>query len=441
MGGHDVNRRETLTACVAVATTLTGCISTESTGETVTNRGSGTTEGTEPTGETAEATDWPAAFGTAGNTCFSTDSGPTDGTVKWTFSREELQPRAPCMADGTVYAVSTVGEPGSEQMRVFALDVATGDLRWEQTVYDYGPLGRWSSAPTVADGIVYVVTDDSYLDGTGLVALDTADGEILWNLSGAAGAHYGGPVALDGRIHTITEPSDGESALRAFEPDGSLAWENPLAEQALSAYGIAGGANSLAVTDVTGVYGLDMATGETRWEIPSDDFENRIQLPPVVAGNTVFVATGATSMTRERTELDSTYRLYGLDIANGSQRWQTSMSNGDEPAAPAGPLAVADDAVFVVQAPISDGSHELVAYERASGTVRSRQALSFVPNLTSPTFAGGEVYVPAEFGIVTEDGTLAESLELSAAQQTNWGLPVFDGQAAVVTREGITLLQ
>ncbi|WP_318270850.1 hypothetical protein [Halosegnis longus] len=42
---------------------------------------------------------------------------------------------------------------------------------------------------------------------------------------------------------------------------------------------------------------------------------------------------------------------------------------------------------------------------------------------------------------MTDDGTLAESLELSAALQANWGVPVFDGQAAVVTNEGIALLQ
>ncbi|WP_172977276.1 outer membrane protein assembly factor BamB family protein [Halosegnis longus] len=392
------------------------------------------------TGETADATGWPTAFGTAGNTCFSTDSGPTDGTPNWTFSRDEFQPRAPCVADGTVYVVGAVGESGSEQMRVFALDVATGDLQWEQTVHD-NSLPRRSSAPTVADGIVYVVTNDSYLDGLGLVALDAADGEILWELSGAAGNHYGGPVALNGRVHTITESPDEASALRAFEPDGSLAWENSPGDQALSAYGIAGGGNSLVVTDVTGVYGVDAADGETRWEIPADEFEERLQLPPAVAGNTAFVATGATSMTRGRTEPESTYRLYALDIANGAQRWRTSMSNDDEPAAPAGPLAVTDDAVFVVQAPITDGGRELVAYDRTSGTVQSRQSLRFVPNLASPTVAGGTPYVPADFGIVTDDGTLAESLELSAALQANWGVPVFDGQAAVVTNEGIALLQ
>ncbi|WP_158601419.1 outer membrane protein assembly factor BamB family protein [Halosegnis longus] len=160
-------------------------------------------------------------------------------------------------------------------------------------------------------------------------------------------------------------------------------------DQALSAYGIAGGGNSLVVTDVTGVYGVDAADGETRWEIPADEFEERLQLPPAVAGNTAFVATGATSMTRGRTEPESTYRLYALDIANGAQRWRTSMSNDDEPAAPAGPLAVTDDAVFVVQAPITDGGRELVAYDRTSGTVQSRQSLRFVPNLASPTVAGG----------------------------------------------------
>ena len=71
------------------------------------------------------------------------------------------------MAGGTVYA-------GSDDGTVYALDAATGGLRWAYTA------GDSVSDPAVAGGTVYVGGHD----GT-VYALDAATGRLRWTYSTA----------------------------------------------------------------------------------------------------------------------------------------------------------------------------------------------------------------------------------------------------------------
>ena len=68
------------------------------------------------------------------------------------------------MADGVVYA-------GSDDMHLYALDAATGEMLWS---FETGDVIR--STPTVTGGAVYFGSNDNHV-----YALDAQTGEMLWS--------------------------------------------------------------------------------------------------------------------------------------------------------------------------------------------------------------------------------------------------------------------
>jgi len=86
------------------------------------------------------------------------------GTLKWVFSTGAPVHSSPAVADGIVYI-------GSQDYKLYALDAETGAKRWEYET------GSWvESSPTIANGVVYFGSNDG-----GLYALDMHSGEKLWD--------------------------------------------------------------------------------------------------------------------------------------------------------------------------------------------------------------------------------------------------------------------
>ena len=76
------------------------------------------------------------------------------GSERWTFSADASVKSAPTVADGAVYV-------GSSDERLHAIDAEDGAERWSEML-----LGGVSSKPAVADNTVYVS------DGTRVTAID-----------------------------------------------------------------------------------------------------------------------------------------------------------------------------------------------------------------------------------------------------------------------------
>lgn len=70
------------------------------------------------------------------------------------------------VADGLVFV------PGGDSTGIYAFDLATGDLVWERMTADAAP-----PSPAVADGVLYAQTTVPEL-----LAIDTATGGLLWSL-------------------------------------------------------------------------------------------------------------------------------------------------------------------------------------------------------------------------------------------------------------------
>ena len=95
---------------------------------------------------------------------------------------------------------------GSEAGSFHALDAASGELLWSQQT-----TGRVLESPTVADGVLYVESSDSYLR-----ALDAITGAEIWSFqkgyfSGIRSYTITGGVvylgALNGSVYAFAAPA------------------------------------------------------------------------------------------------------------------------------------------------------------------------------------------------------------------------------------------
>ncbi len=170
----------------------------------------------------------------------TTDSSSTlpQGELKWVFSTGAPIHSSPAVADGSVYV-------GSQDSKLYALDAATGAKRWEYKT------GSWvESSPAIVNGVVYFGSNDGRL-----YALDAHSGEKLWDFK-VKYAIRSSPAVADGVVYF------GAGDYR--------------------------------------VYALDAVTGEKLW-----DFETKgsVSSSPTVANGIVYV--GSVS--------DFCYALHALD--------------------------------------------------------------------------------------------------------------------------------
>ncbi len=159
----------------------------------------------------------------------TTDSSSTlpQGELKWVFSTGAPIHSSPAVADGTVYV-------GSQDSKLYALDAATGAKRWEYKT------GSWvESSPAIANGVVYFGSNDGRL-----YALDAHSGEKLWDFK-TKYTIKSSPAVADGVVYF--------------------------------------GAGDYYV------YALDAVTGEKLWDFKTGGY---VDSSPVVANGIVYVGSG-----------------------------------------------------------------------------------------------------------------------------------------------------
>lgn len=230
---------------------------------------------------------------------------PDTGEVVWQTSIGGIVHEGPTVAGGSVYALDREGA-------VASLDAATGSVEWRRdlgrdllgspTVVDAaGPYGSRSERPRTC----YLITVNGRV-----IALDAATGEETWQTaledSGgatefvvAAGRAIGG--AFDGSVVALDAASGGELWRRSLPGDAvveppTVVLDSAGASDAGTVYvGAVGG----------GLFALDLATGEPRWQF---DALSASASPTVANGVVVTHEVGST--------------LYGVDAATQQFRWQ-----------------------------------------------------------------------------------------------------------------------
>lgn len=263
-----------------------------------------------------------------------------------------------------------------------ALDVQTGDELWTQDLNAPG-----GSAPTVSNGLVYVVARDSQA-----WAVDAQSGRIRWTMSGTPSVDgvSGGPgVAVTNGVAVI--PFASGEVIGAFPEGGLRRWATVVAGQRQ-------GRAAATITDLSG--------------------------DPVVDGNIVYVG-------------NFSGRLVAMNVDSGARIW-TANDGAISPVWPAG------DSVFVI-----NDLNELVRLDAGDGSTIWRIALpQFEENRPGrqktlhahygPVLAGGRLIVASSDGTLRQfdptSGALLGQVDLPGGATTN---PIVAGETLyVVNRRG-----
>ncbi len=227
------------------------------------------------------------------------------GKLKWEYEVNVPEASGPgpdgvAVAGGTVY--------GDTSTSVFALKAGTGKTTWvDRPLLNKGQ-GAFEIQPQVADGRVYLAS--AYGSGPGggvLIALNAANGRLLWE------------------FNTVIGPAQGVQALGL---GSGGAWETPLVGSDGSVtFGIGNPYQSIGeaiehpsrqlYTD--SAVNLDAATGKLRWyyqAVPDDFMDHDLQSSPVSAsvnGAHVIITAGKMGY------------VYALNAHTGALLWKTPV--------------------------------------------------------------------------------------------------------------------
>ena len=154
---------------------------------------------------------------------FPSDGPTTLSELVWTFKTDVRNVgfvSSPAIADGVVYV-------GSEDGRLYALDAATGQEKWS-----FKTDGEVYSSPAVAGGMVYVGSGDERL-----YALDARTGQEKWTFQTDDGV-YSSPAVAGGMIYI----GSFDGRLYALDArTGQEKWSFKTGSQVLSSPAVAGG--------------------------------------------------------------------------------------------------------------------------------------------------------------------------------------------------------
>ncbi|WP_323677505.1 PQQ-binding-like beta-propeller repeat protein [Halorubellus sp. PRR65] len=317
--GRRRRSRRRVLAALAVGG-LAGCLRLESQDDTATSTTAATstvratadadteTESTETSGSTTVSappeTDWPQFQADAGNRGYVQDAvGPTESPdLAWQVNAGG---DGAAVMDGVAYT----------GFDLTAVDAASGESLFETYT------GR--TTPAVGDGVAFVGNDDA------LVAVETDGGDTAWEV--AVEGTVTAPTLADGSVYVgaVDEYEDGFTVgVHAFDADdGSRRWltetdvgvERPVACDGDRVLAALGGRTLVA---------LDAGDGRERWRV---DGVSRFSAPTLVDDTVYIVGDG-----------DRENALLALDATDGSVQWSFALG-GDGHVSP----AVTEDRVYV----------------------------------------------------------------------------------------------
>jgi hypothetical protein len=163
--------------------------------------------------------------------------------LRWSYLAGNAVYSSPAVADGAIYV-------GSDDGNVDALNAGTGALVWQ-----FATAGAVTSSPAVANGMVFAASEDG-----NVYALDSSRGSKLWQFTTGA-AVDSSPAVANGVVYIGSEDNN-VYALNAGT--GALLWQFATGAAVYSAPAVANGVVYVG-SDDNNVYALNAGTGAMLW--------------------------------------------------------------------------------------------------------------------------------------------------------------------------------
>lgn len=193
------------------------------------------------------------------------------------------------IAGSRVYAMGNAANMDT----VFCLDADTGRIVWKHSYRcSQGSYPGPRATPTVHEGVVYTLSQEGHL-----FALDAATGKVRWQKHLAndlgirpPGWNFAGSVVLAGDRLVLNA---GRSGLALDRTTGATIWESGSGPGGYATPVLAqfAGRPSAVIFGERAAYGVDIADGTVRWSFDWATGSDVNAADPVVLGDRVFVAS------------------------------------------------------------------------------------------------------------------------------------------------------
>ncbi|GGB24934.1 pyrrolo-quinoline quinone [Sphingomonas metalli] len=278
--------------------------------------------------------------------------------------------------NGRVYATDGLGD-------VVAYDSGSGKELWRAR-----PGGPLRGAPTLANGNVYVLTQDNQI-----YALGDADGKVQWVQSGTVETQgvYGvaAPSASQGSV--VAGYSSGELSAYRYE-NGRVLWQDALSRSSTTtAVGSLADIDASPVVDQGRVYAvgqggrmvaLELSTGQRLWEQNIAGIST-----PWLAGDWLFVVTDDA-------------RLACLSRASGKAKWIAQLPRFRKPKGKKGPITWFGPVLAGGRLTMTNSLGQIVMASPADGSV-VQTIETKVPFALPPIVANNTLFTLDQKGQVT----------------------------------------
>ena len=333
------------------------------------------------------------ALGTTLNRAFTVQAGRGSSLTMRLSS-------APIVANGRVYTMDTLGA-------VRAFDARTGALIWASQTPDI----RGNEASLYGGGIAY---DNGHIyatNGLGFISsLDERSGGIIWKVR-PGGPLRGAPTVANGAVYVISQDNQIYSL---SEADGSTNWSEAASLEIAGIFGAA----SPAVGQGTVVAGFSSG------ELNAYRYENGRQVwQDTLQRTTIRTSVSSLSDVDANPVIDNGQvfavgqggRMVALELTTGQRMWELNVAGIDTP-------WLAGDWLFVIT-----DEDKLISVNRQNGHIRwIAQLPAFVKpkdkkgalDYAGPVLAGGRLIVTGSNGAVIsidpQNGSFLSQFSLGA---------------------------
>jgi outer membrane protein assembly factor BamB len=210
------------------------------------------------------------------------------GDLKWQFETGHRVWAKPLIVGETVYV-------GSMDHHLYALRLSDGELVW-----DFQARGAFAGTPAFRDGTLYLGAFDDRL-----YAVDIDTGVERWNFAGE-NWFWGGPVVYGDAIYAV----DVKGNVYALDAEtGEQVWHQSLDTSVRAGPAVSEDGSRLFISGEDGaLYALDTLDGFATW--PWEKNEGQMLSTPVVSGSVVYEML-----------IYGSYRIRARHVDNGREVW------------------------------------------------------------------------------------------------------------------------